>query len=324
MEILKSSGSQQDVVANDVQEIKELLLRPHSPIPDYNPPTCRADNLTSPGSSMELPKVMLPSHSKPSTIGDIKIRTTLLHSGARKGDLREIREALRISQIDINAQDEDGQTALHICSAEDDTRIARYLCENHADVNVEDFSGARPLHLAAAKGYTEMVGILLSYRAVDIKDDDGFYAQDYANQRSDDLIAWMIELGSNDIEEREPVMQRTTVIYCTIRQQFEAVKYLIGRGANLEAYDKDGFTALMYASDSGNIEMVEILFSQPKSALNRQNTSGSTALMLAATRGRVDVLRLLLKHNPDLELSEYVGPQAPKARTAIYLALSHG
>ena len=321
--ILRSSGPQQEIIANDVQEIKQLLLRPHSPIPDYAPPLY--SDSTSLQSPLEPPQILLPMQSTPLASKNVKVRSSLLHLGAQKGDMREVREALSISQIDINARDEDGRTALHVCGVEGKTRVARYLCENSASVNVEDLSGATPLHLAAVKGNLEMVALLISHGAVDAsKDDDGLFARDYAERRSDHVIAWMIASGTGDIEKRNPSTQRTALIHCTVEHHYEAVKSLLRMGANVETSDRHDSTALMYASREGDSEMVRILTSQAKTALNSRNKNGSTALMWAAMRGNIEVLKLLLKHNPELELSEHSGAQSPIARTALFLALDHG
>ena len=76
------------------------------------------------------------------------------------------------------------------------------------------------------------------------------------------------------------------------------VEALAKSGAQLDAEDKDGWTALMWASWSGLPKIAGKLLEHGAStrAVDRQ---GNTALMLAAQRGNVDVVKALLAKGAD-------------------------
>lgn len=277
--------------------------------------------MDDPTSPLQPPKFLLPDHKGPVPYREIKVQTTLLHAAASKGDIREVRQALNISHVNVDALDEDGRTALHLCSAAVNARIARYLCENGASVNIEDLLGATPLHFAAAEGNIETVQCLLSYGAVDtVKDDEGYYAQDYANRRSDNLMVWMFRLGATDYELRDPTTHRTALIHFTTQRDVEVVGHLISAGADVEARDGDGLTALMHASQAGDPKLVELLCSVTGLALDARSKSGRTALMIAASDGYVEVLTLLVAHKPDFNI--YDVDVKDRGVTALMLVLA--
>ena len=92
----------------------------------------------------------------------------------------------------------------------------------------------------------------------------------------------------------------------------EAVKALLERGANVNAQDKQGWTALMYAAQNECIEVVKVLLDS-NADVNEQNAHGWTALMNAAFCGHVDftgVIRELLEQSADVNLQNTDGRKA--------------
>jgi ankyrin repeat protein len=60
----------------------------------------------------------------------------------------------------------------------------------------------------------------------------------------------------------------------------EVVEFLIQKGADIEAKDNDGMTALMKASFMGRKEIVELLI-QNGADVNQKNNNGQNAMMRA-------------------------------------------
>lgn len=73
---------------------------------------------------------------------------------------------------------------------------------------------------------------------------------------------------------------------------------LISRGAAPDHRDKDGWSALMWASWSGLSKTAAVLI-ENKASVQTADKQGQTALTLAAARGRAEVVRLLLEHDAD-------------------------
>ena len=93
-----------------------------------------------------------------------------------------------------------------------------------------------------------------------------------------------------------------TILTPADKKLFDAVKAndagLIDRaikaGADKEARNKAGWTALMVASDAGHTEAVNALL-EAKVKLEEVDTEGNTALILAASKGHTAIVNALVK-----------------------------
>jgi ankyrin repeat protein len=74
--------------------------------------------------------------------------------------------------------------------------------------------------------------------------------------------------------------------------KIELVKTFLGRGADVNARDTNGVTALMMAANYGHIDVVRLLLDKGAD-IGAKDHSGSTALMAAAVDGRAEVVKLL-------------------------------
>lgn len=100
------------------------------------------------------------------------------------------------------------------------------------------------------------------------------------------------------------------------------VRDLLDRGADVNARNHYGQTALMLAAHAGYSEVVEILIAH-RANLNITAKFGLNALMLAVVAGHAEIARLLAKAGADLSLR---GSGAPgfADKTAYDLALERG
>jgi ankyrin repeat protein len=98
----------------------------------------------------------------------------------------------------------------------------------------------------------------------------------------------------------------------------------LGAGADVDACDCDGDTALMLAAERGHIELMKVLLKNGAD-VDAENLDGdagdiakSTPLMRAAYRGHVDVVKELLAHGADANARNAFG------NTAVTLAAHNG
>src|SRR5215468_11113657 len=80
----------------------------------------------------------------------------------------------------------------------------------------------------------------------------------------------------------------------------DVIQLLLSHGANVNAVDSDGETALHYAAraDSASVEIVRILL-QKGADVNVRDHDGTTALMKVIQKERPELALLLLEHNAD-------------------------
>jgi len=86
----------------------------------------------------------------------------------------------------------------------------------------------------------------------------------------------------------------------------EHAELFIKAGMDINARDKDGSTALMVASEKGDIEMVQLLI-QNGADVNAKNIDSYTALMYVAYKGNLEIAELLLKNKVDLSAKDKDG-----------------
>jgi len=106
------------------------------------------------------------------------------------------------------------------------------------------------------------------------------------------------------------------------RGDIQRVRDLLDRGADVDARDSHGQTALMLAAHAGHREIVEVLIAR-RANLNATAKYGLSALMLALVAGHTQVAGLLVGAGADVSLR---GTGAPgfAGKTAYDLAVERG
>jgi len=188
----------------------------------------------------------------------------------RHADIIEL--LLRYRSIDINHVNQDGVTALMFACLFGPLEIVKMLVQNGADVHHTDRYGFTPLLLAIA-----------------------------SDQRS--IIGFLLQKGA-DINQRNVHNGYTPLLWvCTNpNSPPDMVNYLLKNGANVDAMNRNGETALLLAAAMGNDKKVKILLEYDPD-VNGRDIRGNTALSLASQYGHADVVRRLLSHpriRPDL------------------------
>jgi len=98
---------------------------------------------------------------------------------------------------------------------------------------------------------------------------------------------------------------------------FEKVKELINKGADIEAKNNDGKTSLMIASNNGHSEVVKLLL-EKGADIEAKNENGRTSLMMASHKGHSEIVKLLLENGANIEAKNVNG------ETSLMYASSNG
>jgi ankyrin repeat protein len=123
-----------------------------------------------------------------------------------------------------------------------------------------------------------------------------------------------IQAGAN-INARD-INGQTALMYAILEDQLQIIRVLIRGGANVNARDKDGYTALMYAIIEDQLQIIRELI-RAGANLNARNNDGDTALLVAASWGRVQVVRELLKAGAKNWRMAYNSTNNPAVRNVI-------
>lgn len=112
-------------------------------------------------------------------------------------------------------------------------------------------------------------------------------------------------------DKNTPLMEKV------IADDTAAASALIAQGADVNARNNYGWTALSHAARSKNAELVRLLLEHGADA-NARDESGWTPLMRAAMKGNVEAAQALLEHGASVNVQEKAG------WTALHWAASQG
>ena len=99
----------------------------------------------------------------------------------------------------------------------------------------------------------------------------------------------------------------TPHLWAARRGDFETLKFLINKGADVHATCNGGYDALSYAANRGSYESSELLL-RCKANVNGSSISKRTPLhRLAAGSDNLKTLECLLRHHADIDMVEYQG-----------------
>lgn len=250
---------------------------------------------------------------------------TALLEAAEKGDATRVAEVLGDNPALI---DERGtlaghtglRTALHFGVQHRD--VVRILLERGAAPNIRDEGDdAMPLHFAAERGDLEIVRMLVEHGADTVGDGTGHELNvlgwavcwDYAHHA--DVAEYLLAHGARhtihtavalgdvdvirDLAQRRPAdvdrpmdqtnQRRRPVHLAVVKGQPKALAALIEMGADIDARDAAGLTALDQAALNGETAMAELLIER----------SATIEIPAAVALERSDDLERLLREDPD-------------------------
>ena len=141
-----------------------------------------------------------------------------------------------------------------------DIAEVKRLLDSGANPNAEDDEGETALHWAAINGRLEIAKILLSAGA-DINAADNYYGATAliyaARDRHAEIVKLLLSTGTNPNVARDD--GTTALMMAVFNKNVEIVKILLTAGANPNATDEDGKTALYKAEWKRHAEVISIL-----------------------------------------------------------------
>ena len=207
---------------------------------------------------------------------------TPLHLAAHCCEL-EVARVLIEHKADVDSQDNEGETPLHLLLGNTDRDdddildLARLLLEHTSDVNIRTTDEWTLLHVAAFYGRLEIVRMLLDLDA-----------NPNAETKGSETPLGLVLRGRFNSQERGASITRL----------------LLGRGVDVNASAKGLATPLHSAAFNGKLEIARILLDHGAS-LNAETETRETALHYVSIgkydseKHSVEIARLLLEHGMD-------------------------
>ena len=270
---------------------------------------------------------------------------------AASNDRTETVRLLLDKGANVAAKNIRGETAISDAAEIAKAPTLELLLGHGADPNAEYNDGGTPLLTAAERGNSDAVALFLAkgtslkqknqalcraaqgipIALTEVRQDSGNIVKErYTAQADPDsgyarTIRLLLQSGAQ-IEARDEDMSEsgTPLILAATFGETDAVNTLLENGANVDAVDKHGSTALIAAAcDCAVIDMPDTyesmkLLLKKHAKPNAKNEAGTTALMAAVTWSRTDNMKLLLDYGASIDARDSDGD------TALMVAASGG
>ena len=187
----------------------------------------------------------------------------------------------------INKRDNDLKlSVLDRAVRNDNVPIVLLLLNNGADVT--DGNSSALFHAAAMARGVVMLDLLLNSSTsikVDARDQSGVTPLMFASRypRNADKIEFLIEKGAN-VNAATFQSRYTPLMYAAVGGELENVKVLIANGANVNATDSNGYSALMLAGERGKNAIVNLLIDY-FTDLSIESVDGLNAFNITLAKG---------------------------------------
>ena len=255
--------------------------------------------------------------------------------------------------VDVNAFNQDGNTALHCAVGVVDTSSVEamkmgsatvsaieMLLDNGSDINAKNGDGCTPLLVlySSCCGQSVAVAKTLIDRGADVNalDKDGDTALHYAfrwaasfDTDNSATVAMKVlldngaDIDANNKDGCTPLVfffKEYCGEHCPRGIDVNAVKIFINRGANVNASDQYGNTALHWAAISGGVNFtaaLEVLLDNGCD-INARNRDGCTPLFFASCCNKIKAVETLLERGADDSIKGTAG------ETALEIARRNG
>lgn len=236
---------------------------------------------------------------------------TALHLAAYEGHLGLLRLLLNKDlSLDINTPSLDGTTPLIIATGAGRVDAVRMLLDHGANASTSDCAGWTPLHWAVNRNRPRIVRMLLEHGADPLAESaDGDDAVSLASMSLTGVdLDEMMMVFSRDIEglyRRSPSkIALKQLLLAAESWNLDLITALVeGGDANVNSGDEDGYTSLLFASENGRHDAVELLI-RLGAEVNAKNAAGESSIWLASRYGHETIVRTLMENGADLNSSD--------------------
>ncbi len=216
---------------------------------------------------------------------------------------------------------------LNYAIANSDENTVKYLIENGADINYKNSDGTTILYDAVLSLSPKLVNYFLEKNA---NIDEAGISETYGNiitaaagskfnnpknkfpvdlellEKSAGNSAKITDMIIEKVDKKfinDSLKDKTPLIIAVGNSYLETVKKLIENGANVNKYDDEGWSALTYAANNGDIEIAKILLENNV----RIKDELLYAIKSPIIESRIDMMKLLIENRANINYTDENG-----------------
>ncbi|CAA0818350.1 Unknown protein [Striga hermonthica] len=206
------------------------------------------------------------------------------------GFQRAVLDVIRTGKIVRSSNLEVFSSLIFAVRANDVEALKQLVGQPDLDIDEKDGNGYTAVMVAAMNGHVEAFKVLINAGAdLDVASKNGETGLTLAKKRLDEdeftkissAYAY-VKIRSNGNSNKSPALHRAARA-----GDLFLVRELIGKGYDVNSFDRDGYTPLMLAAISDDREMCELLISSG-ARLDVRNSRNETALSLAGRKGKAE------------------------------------
>ncbi len=178
-----------------------------------------------------------------------------LYLAVQRGDLDQLERHI-YWKTDINAVLPNGQYPLHVAAEKGRIVMVRTLLKHGAEINRTTDNGDTPVDLALLSGRTQLAELLIS-RGAQLDASRLLLKASQIGVTDRDVVRFLIDSGADTEAQNQ---NGDTALLVAIRQDnHRLATHLVNRGANVNAATEDGRSALTLARELRVPELISLL-----------------------------------------------------------------
>ena len=248
-------------------------------------------------------------------------------NAARTGNISMLKEHLA-KDMDVDAKDEGGGTALSLATLAGHTKTVEFLIEKGADVNLAGNDGSAPLHGAAFLGQAAAAKLLIEAGAkVNTRNHKGETPLDSGAAEWSEELKGIVEFISAIVQIKtdvNKVRQGRPKVVALLKENggksgrdlagslgglwsaakngdLAKLQEALSKGSDVNGHDDKGITPLAWAAMAGQNDAAQLIIKKG-AKINGKNSDGATPLHAAAFFGQTEIVKLLIKNKADLNI----------------------
>ncbi|XP_072007198.1 uncharacterized protein [Engystomops pustulosus] len=239
-----------------------------------------------------------------------KNQETPLHIAARIKDGEKVAEILLKSGADVNMEQADGETPMHVAAQFGNIKMIRALMEEGGEVTRQSQARESVLHTAVRHCHLPILEVILHHLTSERSPDEAAAWVNQPNQEGETPLHLAAALGRDMIHSEE--------------EDVRIIRLLLDHAADISSItSQSGETPLHYCARMGNEDVLQEMIKHIGSGrvqltMNRQAKNGWSPLLVAAEKGHTGIVKVLLQNQARVDVFDEHG------KAALHLACENG